>query len=81
LDVAYSNGHIGSLALRLFIEKYQPYLTFHGHVHETVKRSGEYKHQIGRTLCLTAGNDGFGFQIAVLALDLCDHLKVTRSII
>jgi len=27
------NGNAGSIALRIFIEKYQPYLTLQGHIH------------------------------------------------
>lgn len=42
----------GSTAVREFIEKVQPMLTLHGHIHE----SPGYKH-IGRTLCINAGSE------------------------
>lgn len=48
LDVTYYDEHVGSMAIRLFVEKHQPYLTLHGHIHETVERSGTYKQQIGK---------------------------------
>ncbi len=44
--------HVGSTAVREAIEKYQPMLGMHGHVHES---RGFAK--IGRTLCLNPGSD------------------------
>jgi len=44
--------HVGSTAVREAIEKYQPLLGMHGHVHES---RGFVK--IGRTLCLNPGSD------------------------
>jgi len=44
--------HVGSIAVRKAIEKYQPLLGLHGHIHES---KGVVK--IGRTLCLNAGSD------------------------
>jgi Icc-related predicted phosphoesterase len=38
---------VGSTAIREFIERHQPLLALHGHVHES--RAAE---RIGRTLCL-----------------------------
>jgi Icc-related predicted phosphoesterase len=44
--------HVGSQAVRAAIEKHQPALGLHGHIHES---KGAYK--IGRTLCLNAGSE------------------------
>ncbi|MEM4290389.1 MAG: metallophosphoesterase [Nitrososphaerota archaeon] len=44
--------HVGSMAVRKMIEKYQPLLGLHGHIHES---KGVVK--IGRTLCINAGSD------------------------
>jgi len=44
--------HVGSVAVREVIEKYQPLLGLHGHIHE----SGGLDH-IGRTLCLNPGSE------------------------
>ncbi len=71
LDQCYCGNHVGSLAIRLFIEKYQPYLTLHGHVHETVEKSGDFKQKIGNTLCLTAGNNPRNDYLALL--EFCPH--------
>jgi Icc-related predicted phosphoesterase len=44
--------HVGSIAVRQAIEKNQPLLGIHGHIHES---RGFVK--IGRTLCINPGSD------------------------
>lgn len=79
--LATSGGaHVGSMALRLFIEKYHPYATLHGHIHETVDMSGEFKQKIGDTLCLTSGNNNVGDNLAVLVFEI-DKIEDARRII
>jgi len=56
LDVLYTKEHIGSLSIRMAIEKFQPFMTLHGHIHETVEKSGKFIDRIGDTLCASAGN-------------------------
>lgn len=43
--------HVGSTAVRKIIEKYQPTLALHGHIHES--RAAE---KIGKTLCINPGS-------------------------
>lgn len=50
--------HVGSIAVRRFIENHQPLMTLHGHIHEAARLSGEWKIQIGRTVCINAAHDG-----------------------
>lgn len=45
-------GPAGSHAVRASIEKYQPFLGLHGHIHES---KGQV--QIGRTLCVNSGSE------------------------
>jgi uncharacterized protein len=45
-------SHVGSKAVRKIIEKYQPLLGLHGHIHES---KGVVK--VGKTLCINAGSD------------------------
>ena len=45
-------GPVGSVAVRRIIEKYQPVLAVHGHIHES---GGERK--IGKTLCINPGSE------------------------
>ncbi|MDP2944572.1 MAG: metallophosphoesterase [bacterium] len=81
LDILSTGAHIGSLAIKLFIDKYQPYLTLHGHIHETVEMSGEFKHKIGDTLCLTSGNHNLGEDLAVLVFEIGKEKEIQRIII
>lgn len=50
--------HVGSIAVRRFIEERQPLLTLHGHVHESARITGQWKFRIGRTVCINAAHDG-----------------------
>lgn len=56
LDVITSGAHVGSKSVREFIEKEQPMLTLHGHIHESPKMSGSWKDKIGKTVCINAGS-------------------------
>lgn len=42
--------HVGSVAVRKFIEKYQPFATLHGHIHES-----QGSEKIGKTICINPG--------------------------
>jgi Icc-related predicted phosphoesterase len=50
--------HVGSKAIRNFIETRKPYFTMHGHIHESARISGEWKQTIGRTIAVSAAHDG-----------------------
>jgi Icc-related predicted phosphoesterase len=50
--------HVGSIAVRRFIEQRQPLLTLHGHVHEAARLTGQWKTRLGRTLCMNGAHDG-----------------------
>lgn len=67
LDVTFGGGkidhvpldiHLGSIAVRRFIESRQPLLTLHGHIHESAAISGSWRDRVGRTHCFTAAHDG-----------------------
>ncbi|MEM2143617.1 MAG: phosphoesterase [Candidatus Thorarchaeota archaeon] len=76
--IEYSGGFaltkpVGSTAVRKVIEKYQPLVSMHGHIHESVGFTN-----IGRTLCVNPGSEyreGIlkGFVITV------DHGKATAG--
>ncbi len=50
--------HIGSIAVRRYIESRQPLLTLHGHVHESTRLTGHWKERIGSTWCFQGAHDG-----------------------
>lgn len=50
--------YVGSIAVRQFIEKRQPLITLHGHIHESPRITGSWKNKIGRTHLFSAAHDG-----------------------
>lgn len=71
--------HIGSIAIRRFIEHRQPRLTMHGHVHESARITGEWMTRIGRTVCLSAAHDGP--ELALVHVDLDNPENSTREVL
>jgi uncharacterized protein len=58
VDHAPLDVHVGSIAVRRFIEERQPLLTLHGHVHESARLTGRWRERIGRTHAFSAAHDG-----------------------
>jgi Icc-related predicted phosphoesterase len=50
--------HVGSIAIRRFIENHQPLLTLHGHIHESPRLTGKWEERIGQTFAFSAAHDG-----------------------
>jgi Icc-related predicted phosphoesterase len=70
-------GPVGSVAVRRIIEKYQPVLAVHGHIHES---GGERK--IGKTLCINPGSEanhgilrGYIVDIGKKGIDLVQRVE------
>ena len=72
LDMLYDGNHVGSEAVRKFIEKNQPYLVLAGHIHESPTMSGTIKDKIGKTICIQPGN------AKTVLIDLDEPEKVKR---
>lgn len=58
IDHAPLDPHVGSVAVRKFIEKKQPLITMHGHIHESSRLTGSWRDKIGRTHLFSAAHDG-----------------------
>ncbi len=58
VDAAPLDVNVGSIAIRRFIERRQPYITLHGHVHESARLTGAWHDHIGITHCFSAAHDG-----------------------
>lgn len=78
LDMLQDETHCGSRSVREFIEKYQPLLTLHGHIHESPKVSGKYMERIGRTIAINPGQDGERLQAIVF--EIPDILLTIRHV-
>lgn len=46
--------HVGSIAIRRFIEERQPLVTLHGHIHESYDITGVFREKMGKSICLSA---------------------------
>jgi Icc-related predicted phosphoesterase len=89
LDVAALDGkkidhvpldpHVGSIAVRRFIESRQPRLTLHGHIHESARLTGSWKTSLGRTVCLSAAHDGP--ELAIVRFDLALPENAARELL
>jgi len=55
LDLIRGEKSAGSRSIKTFIEKNQPLLTLHGHIHESPGLSGAYMDRIGETLSINPG--------------------------
>ncbi|NWG02749.1 MAG: metallophosphoesterase family protein [Syntrophaceae bacterium] len=55
LDLIQGGKSAGSRSIKTFIEKNQPLLTLHGHIHEAPELSGAFMDQIGETLSVNPG--------------------------
>jgi len=71
--------HVGSVAIRRFIEKRQPWLTLHGHVHESAHLTGQWSDRIGRTIMINAAHDGRELALVRFALEKPE--EATRELI
>jgi Icc-related predicted phosphoesterase len=57
-DVIYSGLHVGSRAIRRFVEARQPPLVLTGHIHESPRTSSSYRDLLGRTVVVNPGQFG-----------------------
>jgi len=55
LDIIQGGKSAGSRSIKTFIEKKQPFLTLHGHIHESPELSGTCFDRIGETLSINPG--------------------------
>ncbi|MFA6571583.1 MAG: hypothetical protein WCT77_10155, partial [Bacteroidota bacterium] len=71
--------HIGSMAIKQFIEKKQPYLTMHGHVHESTSITKLWQEKIGDTFAFQAAHNGP--ELSVIHFDLENLSSAERILI
>ena len=71
--------HVGSIAIRRFIEARQPMLTLHGHIHEAARITGTWMERIGETVCIGGAHDGG--ELAVVSFTLSDPAAAERRLL
>jgi Icc-related predicted phosphoesterase len=70
---------VGSKAIRNFIEEDRPYITLHGHIHESPRLTGKWKQLIGRTWSFSSAHDGP--ELAVISFEMHYPLSAVRRLI
>ena len=79
IDHAPMDVHVGSIAVRRFIEKRQPLLTLHGHIHESARIMGSWRDRIGNTHMFSAAHDGP--ELSLVRFEPNDLENATRELI
>jgi Icc-related predicted phosphoesterase len=77
LDRTHGGEPWGSRSIRGVIEKLQPVLSLHGHVHESPAVTGEFRETLGRTVAINAGQTSRKLLYAVIEVDVSAR-KVAR---
>ncbi len=57
-DVMSGGLHVGSRAIRAFVQEHQPRLTLSGHIHESPRVTGAWRDRVGDTICVNPGQFG-----------------------
>ncbi len=71
--------HVGSIAIRRFLEERGPLLSLHGHVHEAPRLTGEWRTRVGRTHAFAGAHDGP--QLPLVRFDPADLEAATRDLL
>lgn len=79
VDHAPLDVHVGSIAIRRFIEERQPRVTLHGHIHESARLTGSWRDRIGETFLFGGAHDGP--ELALVRFDPDDPGATTREIV
>lgn len=79
VEYAPLDVHVGSIAIRRFIEERQPLITLHGHIHESPRLTGYWQQQFGKTVAFSAAHDGP--QLAVVEFNPAHPAAAIRTLI
>lgn len=79
VDHAPLDVHIGSIAVRRFMENRHPWLGLHGHVHESARLTGAWMDRLEHTVLLGAAHDGP--ELALIRFDLERPDLATRELV
>ena len=71
--------HVGSIAIRRFLEERGPRISLHGHIHEAARLTGHWRTMVGRTHAFTAAHDGP--ELALVRFDPDRPEEATRELL
>lgn len=80
LDVCGHGEEVGSKAITCFLEKNEPMLTIHGHIHESPEVTGIWKKQVGDTVVLQNGQVGHDVCYSMVQIEDGKIMEVKHSI-
>lgn len=76
LDVCSDGKRVGSDAIYDFMLKYQPLISFHGHIHESYYMTGKYFNKLNKTLCFQPGQPHNNFFYIYLDTEKPEHRHI-----
>jgi len=79
LDECHSGLKAGSKAVYEFLEKNQPFMSLHGHIHESPEVSGIWHAKIGETICIQPGQCE-NFTYVIIDLDDKSIIRMSEKI-
>lgn len=79
IDHVPADVHVGSIAIKELIEERRPYITLHGHIHESSQITGKWKQKIDNTWAFSAAYKGE--KLAVVQFSLTNPAEAVRVII
>lgn len=79
IDHVQLDVHVGSIAIRKFIETKRPMLSLNGHIHESTRITGSWYDMVGETFCVTAAHDGK--ELSLVRFDPNSPKEATRSLV
>ncbi len=79
IDYTPVDVHTGSIAIKKFIEKKQPAVTMHGHIHESTEITGKWSQIIGNTISFQAAHSGE--ELSIVKFDLNQPNNAKRVLI
>lgn len=70
LDLCSHGARVGSDAVLRFIEQHQPWITVHGHIHESPEYNGhKWMAKCGETTCIQGGQVGYDLHYTTIEIE------------
>lgn len=79
IDHVPADVYVGSIAIKELLEERNPYITLHGHIHESSRITGHWKEKINNTWAFSAAYEGE--QLAIVQFNLSNPSDAGRIIL